>query len=317
MHRVGYLALKVCLPLLLLSQAACTNPGGRCAFWIDMYEGEPQTYENILDDLAGVRVVYLGERHTLQHHHDMQTRIVKDLAARGLPLVLGLEQLEVDYQPTVDAYNRGEISFEEMAERTDWAKRWSGYEVYQPIVEAAHAVGAPVLALNAKRETVREVAKKGIDGLDAETRALLPAELNLDDPMYRGKMDRVMMVHAMVTEEMVGRMFAAQVSRDETMAHTLSEFLKSEAGRDRVAVVICGAGHAEHGLGIPSRVRRRIPGIKDRILVMSGSGDVELSPKMQAMVREITITHEQLRDLDKPLADYLYARNLNPKALAD
>ena len=124
----------------------------------------------------------------------------------------------------------------------------------------------------------------------------------------------MMMVHAGMPESMMRRMFMAQVCRDETMADRLCAFLNSEAGRGRTAVVLCGAGHVSNGLGTPSRVRRRMPDVIDRIVVFSESGDVELSPAEKAMSREITITHEQLRAIDKPIADYLHAVDLKPEA---
>jgi uncharacterized iron-regulated protein len=61
-----------------------------------------RAYENILDDLASVRVIYLGEYHTVQRHHDMQKRILTDLAQRGKSLVLGLEQLRQIDRPIAD-----------------------------------------------------------------------------------------------------------------------------------------------------------------------------------------------------------------------
>jgi uncharacterized iron-regulated protein len=313
------LSLKLCLPLLVLLQASCTSmPGGeRCGLWIDVYRGEPLTYEDMLDDLAESRVIYLGERHTLDRHHAIQERIVTDLTRRGVPLVLGLEQLEAFNQAALDRYCQGEIDFDELAEQTAWGKRWSNYEQYRPILEAARQAGAPILALNARKETVRQVARQGIDGLDSETRRDLPDEINLDDPLYEQHMKRVMMVHAMATPEMMRSMFEAQVARDESMADRLCTFLKSEQGCDRTAVVLCGAGHVSHRLGVPVRVRQRIPGITDRILVLSESGDVELSPRMKAMARDITITHEELRELDRPIADYLHAVSLKEEPEAD
>lgn len=298
----------------LLMLAACAAPSAepRCGLWIDVYRGEPLPYVELLEDLRAARVIYLGERHTVARHHELQKRIVEDLAAEGVPLVLAIEQMEHTGQPALDAYNRGEIDFEQLAEQTRWAERWSNYEQYRPIVEAARAAGAPVLALNARAETVRQVARKGIDGLDPEQRGELPERILLDDPMYEGHMRRVMMVHAMVNESMLRRMFEAQVSRDETMAARLCAFLQSDAGRDRMAVVLCGAGHVSHAMGIPTRVRLRMPGVRDRIVIFSESGDVELSERERKMAREITISHEQLRELDRPIADYLHAVEPKP-----
>ena len=82
-------------------------------------------------------------------------------------------------------------------------------------------------------------------------------------------------------------------------------FLKSEAGRGRSAIVVCGNGHISYGLGTPARVRRRMPQIKDRIVLLSASGDLVLSPQDAKAARQIDVTHEQLRQIDRPIGDYL------------
>jgi uncharacterized iron-regulated protein len=102
------------------------------------------------------------------------------------------------------------------------------------------------------------------------------------------------------------------VVRDEKMADTLAGYLKSDAGRGRHAVVILGAGHCQQGMGTPSRVRRRIPGITDRIIIMSQSGDVQLSEAEKKQASDIEITHAQLGHLQAPLADYLQVVSLRP-----
>ena len=90
------------------------------------------------------------------------------------------------------------------------------------------------------------------------------------------------------------------------MAAALSAFLNSPGGRGRAALVLCGTGHVAYGLGTAARVRRRLPQMKDRIILLSESGDLVLSPQERAVARTITITHEQLRQIDRPIADYLY-----------
>jgi uncharacterized iron-regulated protein len=153
-----------------------------------------------------------------------------------------------------------------------------------------------------------------MDELDEDIRAELPADMEFDQPMYENHMAGVMMVHASLDDAAaaIRKMYEAQVVRDETMADRLCAFMQSPDGEGRVAVVICGAGHVAQGMGIPSRVRRRMPDTKDRIIVMSESGDVELSPHMKAMARDIKISHEQLRILNVPLADYLHVMSPKP-----
>ena len=133
----------------------------RCGFWIDLYSGEPIAEEELVDDLAGVRVVYLGERHSLQRHHDLEARIVSELAKRKVRLVLGLEQMEAIHQPVLDRYAKKELSLEQLAETTQWSKRWPGHQQYKPVLEAARQAQSPILALSARFETVRQVVRSG------------------------------------------------------------------------------------------------------------------------------------------------------------
>ncbi len=288
--------------------APAAEPNKRCSLWIDLLQGEPIGYEQMLDDLAGVRVVYLGERHTVARHHEIQARIVTELGRRGVPLVLGLEQMESVRQADLDRYAKGQITFDQLAQATDWERRWRGYAAYRPILEAARKAGAAILGLNARSETIRQIARSGgIEKLPAETRKQLPADIQSKDPIYEELLSLQMMVHMAATPERLRPMIEAQMARDETMAAVLASFLQSKAGRGRTAVVLCGAGHVAYGLGTAQRVRRRMPGVTDRILMLSESGDVELSREEKAIARPISITHAQLQELGRPLGDYLYA----------
>jgi uncharacterized iron-regulated protein len=308
--------------VLVLVAGAATGVAAaeeRCAFWIDLYSGEPVAYTELIEDLAGIDVVYLGEKHTLERHHRLQEQVLEDMAARG-PVALALEQLLAEHQPQLDRYNAGEIDFDQLVEAIDWGESWPRYEQYRDLVETARRLGAPVIGLNAPVGTVRQVARQGLENLDPEVRSRLPDEMHLDDPMYRRHMQTVMSVHAHAAEHpgMIDKMFQAQVARDETMAHALATFLSSEEGKDRRAVVVTGSGHVEHAMGVPSRVRRRLPDVQDRIIVMSDSGDVQLSKaEMMAVNEEFALTHADLRHLQTPLADYLHVLELRPASQSE
>jgi uncharacterized iron-regulated protein len=302
------------LSALCLALASPLCSGGephRPSLWIDAYEGEPVTYDEVVADLAKARVIYLGERHTVQRHHDQQAQIVADLAKQGVPLVVGMEQLEATQQPLVDKFNRKEFDFEKLTEATQWAKRWPNYQQYSPVLEAAQKAGAKVLGLNARSETIRQVARLGgVEKLSAEARQGLPADMQLQDPLYEKLLRMQLAVHVAATPERMHSMIEAQMARDETMAATLTAYLKSEPGRKRTAVVLCGAGHAMYGLAMVQAVRRRMPGVHDRIVLFSESGDVKLSPEEKAAARPIEITHEQLREVNRPVGDYLHVMGL-------
>lgn len=307
-------SILACAALAATMGMSNAPAGQRVEFWIDLYTGEPVSFEEMLGDLVGADVVFLGERHTVERHHRWQETIVKALAGGDRKLVLGLEMLETRYQPQLDRYGSGEIDFAGLAAETDWAERWDNYEDYRGPVEAARKAGAKLLALNADAGLVRRIGREGLEALSEEERGQLPAELDLDDKPYFALLEMQMMVHAHMSEAFLNNIFAAQVARDATMADSLASFLESPEGKGRRAVVLLGAGHCSYGYGTVSRLKRRLPDTTDRIVIMSESGDVELPPAMAKYARDIEITHQQLRDIiSRPLGDYLSVIEMKPE----
>ncbi|HSV96647.1 MAG TPA: ChaN family lipoprotein [Spirochaetota bacterium] len=280
----------------------------RCALWLDVYTGEPVSFDSMIEDCLKADVIYIGERHGLKRHHDMQRSFVEALAAKGRTLLLGIEQMESHYQPALDRFNRGEIDFDRLAADTDWERRWSNYLDYRAVLEACREAGGSVLALNARAEVVRAVARAGLCALDERERAELPAEIDLENEEHKRLLGMMLPVHAFTSGEGLRRMYEAQVARDEKMADILSERLLKEnaAGNNSIIVVIAGAAHFAYGLGVPSRVGRRVPGIRGRIIILSESGDLRPGERERMMARDTGITHEGLKFISKPIADYIH-----------
>lgn len=289
----------------------------RVAFWIDMALGEPVSSEEMLEDLVEVDVIYLGETHRLERHHRLQAEIVRALAASGRPLILGMEQIEMRDQAKLENFNAGKVDFDGLAKAIDWEKQWNNYGDYRGVVEAVRDAGGRLVGLNGPREVIRAVGKKGVAGLDAEERALLPKEIFLDDPVYERLMDTLLMVHVTMEKGFLRKIFEAQAARDESMAAALAAAWEKAATKDKskrpIAVVVCGAGHCQFGLGTPDRVRRRLPDARDRIVLMSESGDLELTDEERAMMREMEVRHRDVEFIRRPIADYLHAKEPKPE----
>ncbi len=297
-------ALLVALSLFLPPRSAAA--ADRPLLWIDACQGEPADYATVVEDLAKARVVYLGERHTLERHHDTQAKLIADLARGGVRLVVALEPLEASQQAGIDRFNRGEIDFDGLAAAIDWGKRWPDYKQYRPVLEAARKAKARVIGLGPNPEVIRAVARSGgVDRLDASLRKQLPAEMDFKDPVYEKLLAAQMMVHIAASPERLRPMIEAQIARDEAMSATLADYLRSVAGHGRKAVVVCGSGHVAYGLGTPQRVRRRLGDANDRVVVLAECGDLRLSPEEMAASRPVEITHEQLRQIGRAVADYL------------
>jgi uncharacterized iron-regulated protein len=278
----------------------------RAEMWLDLYTGEPVEFNDVISDLEQADLIFLGEHHTVARHHHWQQAIIEALNSSGRPLVVGLEMLARKFQPELDRYAIGEIDFDQLAETTEWGEYWGNYEDYKGILEWTREAGIKILALNAPLDVVRKIGRQGIEALTEEERSSLPQQMNLDDPPYFDLMKMQMMVHAGLTEDNLRKIFAAQVARDETMADTMAGYLKSPAGKGRRAIVLCGSGHCSYGYGTVSRLTGRLPDARDRIVIISESGDMELSPEMAKYARDIEISHQQLRDVVRqPLGDYL------------
>jgi len=274
--------------------------------WVDTLRSEPISFTDLLDELELARVIYLGEIHRIPRHHELQLQIIQGLADRGVPLVLAMEQFEFFSQPALDRFNRSEIDLDQLVVEADWDVRWRNHAQYHSLVEVGHAQQTPILALNARAETIRAVGRQGLSGISSEQRAELPNDILLDDPLYERLLTRVLGVHMAFDPQKLRPVFEAQVARDETMAERLASFLESTEGQGRTAVVLCGRGHCEFGLGIPDRVARRLSGVAQRVILFSESGELQLSGAERQQAREIEIPHQFLRDLGRSPSDFMH-----------
>jgi uncharacterized iron-regulated protein len=301
------------LALLAGCASAPKSPHGRvqpapAEFWLDLARGEEVPEPEVLADLAAAGAIFVGEAHSIQRHHDVQLRLLQQLFARGVPLVLCLEQLEARDQPAVDRYNRHELDFDALVREIDWPKKWSNYGDYRPLCEFARAHRIPVRGLNAPADLIRAVSRSGgVARLTPEQRAGLPVEIVTDDSGYERLMNLQLATHLAMDPARLRPVFEAQVARDETMAANIVAARRIDPAPDRLraALVIVGAGHMRFGLGTAERVRRRDPGVVERLVIMTESGQLQLTSEQAAQARDVTISHAELRLIGRPPADYI------------
>lgn len=238
--------------------------------------------------LAGARAICIGEEHPDPHHHWAQLTLVGAVAERaaGRRLALGLEMVQSPFQGVLDDWRAGAIDEAALLSRTGWRERWVyDFALYRPILERARTAGMAIIALNAPRELVKAVAKKGVDGLPAADKARLPA-LVLDDAQHRAWFDAIMSemeghgghapadAHHPPAANMPApdRIYAAQVVWDESMAENARAWL---AAGDGAIIILAGTGHC-HDSAIVRRLVRRGggPALSIRPIVDDGEGNV-------------------------------------------
>ena len=311
--KVGLLLAGVCLASALAGGCHSAESGGRFSLWVDATTGEPVSFEEVVEDLSGADVTYLGERHTVERHHRVQTEVIHAFGKKGHALVIGLEQVEAVHQPSLDRYAEGELTFEQLAREIRWSEQWGNHLDYKPVLEAGRQYSARFLGLNARKEIIRKIGRRGLASLSAEERKQLPRKMNTSDRVYSAHLRQAMGVMVAAMPQRIAHIVHAQIVRDETMAAALCAFLTRPVNQRHKAIVVCGIGHVNYGLGTAQRVRRRLPDVNERIVLLSGSGDVKLSERAKKMARDVEITHEQTRQVPTRIADYLHVTNPAPR----
>ena len=212
----------------------------------------------ILPRLAEQRVVYVGETHDKYSHHLTQLEIIADLYERNPGIAIGMEAFQQPYQPTLDDYIGGRLDEREMLARTEWFDRWIyDYRLYRPILAFAREKGIPVVALNVPMELTARVSEAGLEGLEPEERAALPAEIDVSDQAYRERLRVIFAKHQPSSSRDFERFMQVQLTWDEGMAERVADYLRENP--ERSMIVLAGSGHLMYGSGIPQRVTRRLP----------------------------------------------------------
>lgn len=244
-------------------------------------DGKLLSRDDLLETLADVDLVCIGENHDNPHDHYAQLSLLQGLlrlaAYSGREVAVGFEMVQLPYQSVLDDWGAGKIDDDELLSGVEWDKRWRfDFNLYRPIFELGRRSSATLLALNARSELTRKIAREGLRGLSDEERAELP-ELDLDDSAHRAWFHSMMREHPAPHAGM-RRMYAAQVTWDETMAATAAKWLDKRTPA-RQLVVIAGAGHCQHA-AIPARVARRTSVRVAAVKPIIVKGDDDPCPKL-------------------------------------
>ena len=235
-----------------------TEQGIRVSFYEPVTVIQPRKtmkLDTIIDDILKKPVIYIGERHTSYEDHKVQLKVIMSLHEKGRKFAIGMEMFQRPFQSVMNEYLAGSIGEKEFLKRTEYFKRWQfDYNLYREIIEYARAKNIPVIALNLWSEIIRKVATDGLDGLTQTERGELPASMDMSDEAYRERLEEVFKQHRNLENKNFDNFYQSQILWDETMAHSIDEFLGKNPGYQMV--VLAGTGHIMYDSGIPQRVFR-------------------------------------------------------------
>jgi uncharacterized iron-regulated protein len=232
--------LVLCLLLIVPVAAAFGQPR-----ILALETGQELSFDEFIAKLEKTRVIFMGELHDHQGHHQAQVAVIQALHTAGHEVVVGLEMFRQDDQEVLDQWVAGRLSREELVEA--YHRNWQWWPLYQPIFETARENGLPLLALNVPREITAQVAREGFDSLTPEQMQEIGFVTCRIDPAYEKFIRRTMGAHGHHDFDFQ-HFCEAQLVWDTAMAKRLRQYL--DENQRATVVVLAGSGHAWR-YGIP------------------------------------------------------------------
>ena len=215
---------------------------------------EAIAFDLLIDRLAETAVVYIGERHTSQEHHEIQLRILTALVDKGAAVKVGMEMFDHTYQPVLDQWSTGELNEASFLEETHWYANWRfDYGLYRPILDYVQQNRLPLVGLNLPFHLPPKISTGGLDSLRPGERAWIAAEIDTSDSEHRAYLEGVFNQHHLKGRDNFEYFYTAQCAWEDTMASRVAKNLTQDA----LMVVIIGNGHIVKRYGVPKRAEKR------------------------------------------------------------
>ena len=239
------------LPLLLISLTGCSITQA-----MRVENREIIDVKTMIRELSDSRLLFVGERHDVPSHHELQLEILRALKAQGKPLAIGMEMFDETTQPALDAWSAGKVPESAFRKVYEWSWRNIPWGMYGDILLFARDNRVPIVALNAPREIVQEVARKGFAALTPEQLKKLPPDLDARASEGFQRFMRSYYPDHGKSGAAFKNIAEAQLLRNMTMARRIGDYTKLHP--ERVMVVIAGGGHARGTGGVPQELRKEL-----------------------------------------------------------
>jgi uncharacterized iron-regulated protein len=237
---------------------------------------QPVSFDELMNDLSGVQVIYIGEKHTDPTHHEIQVKIIKEIHKARPHVAIGLEMVDHTYQPILDRWSEGELDQQNFLEKIHWYANWRfDFELYQNIFFFIKENKIEVLGLNIPRQIPPKIRVGGIDNLSDDEKKHLPQNIDTSNQLHRAYIEPQFKQHQAWSQkkfQSFDYFYLAQCVWEEAMAETIADHLGSN-----VMIVLAGNGHIIHKFGIPDRAYTRSKSAFRTIYLASAGSQAELS----------------------------------------
>jgi uncharacterized iron-regulated protein len=229
---------------------------------VDLYEPalvmqpkDLKEVDEVIDSILDKPVIYVGERHTSYEDHKMQLKIIRSLYEKDRKFAIGMEMFQKPFQEVINDYISDKIDEKEFLKKTEYFKRWKfDYIYYKEIIDYAEVKDIPIIALNLRSEILKKVSEGGLDSLTEAEKMEIPEDMDMSDEDYKKRLKDIFEQHKNHQSRNFDYFYQSQILWDETMAHSIADFIEKNPGYQ--IVVLAGVGHIMFDSGIPKRVYR-------------------------------------------------------------
>ncbi len=227
------------LLLVLLCPTARSDRGSQRVLRIS--DGKLISFNQMMDDLKKVSIVFVGEIHDMPAHHQMQLDIISAVHEADRPMAIGLEMFRAENQKVLDSWVRGRLPLNQFLPvyYDNWPMPWP---LYRDIFLYAREHQLAIAGLNIPDSISKKIAERGFASLTPAEKKQLPPGISCTvDPTYMAFIRRAYSGHSYKDREFVN-FCEAQMVWDKSMAWHVVRFLEKNPGK--TIIVLAGIGHA-------------------------------------------------------------------------
>ena len=230
--------------------------------------GKAVTFDQLINDLNSSQIVFIGERHTNDVHHDIQLNIIEAVFKNNHSMEVGMEMFDRSYQPVLDLWSAGVLEEENFLRKVHWYANWRfNFALYRNIFSFIKENRIKIIALNVPFHITARIRVGGIDNLADDDKQYLPKEIDTSNTAHRNYAEQVFKRHHFNSNVKFNDFYMAQCVWDEIMAESIASGLG-----DKKMVVLTGNGHIQYKYGIPDRTFRRT-GASFRTIYLASVGE--------------------------------------------
>ena len=211
---------------------------------------QPVTFEELVTEIGGVKVVYIGEKHNDYEHHRVQLELIKRLYETNPDMTVGMEMIDHSYQNVLDQWTAGKLDKKTFLQKIHWYANWKfNFDLYEKIFDFIKANKIRTIGLNIPFHIPPKIAMGGIESLNSEEKKHLPKIIDTSNTRHREYVKQIYKHHLMIKGiQDFENFYLAQCVWEDAMAEAVSENLN-----DNIMVVLSGNGHIVDKFGIPER----------------------------------------------------------------